>query len=82
MRHFTYGLISDIAKKYDISGYVLKFVQGIAQTMDEKNLTSLCNALTSLTDLLSAYPTLTLQYSNEILEKVTAVIAKKRVAFN
>jgi hypothetical protein len=70
VRHFTYGLISDIGKKYNISTYVDKLIMIIAQTMDEKSLTSKNNALMCLTDLLTCYSTSTLGYVPQILTKV------------
>ena len=79
IKHFSYGLVSDLAKKYNTSNYVQKFVQAIAQTMDDKNFTSLCNALTSLTDILTAYSQITGQFTSEVMEKVAAIIAKQKV---
>jgi hypothetical protein len=57
-----YILISDIGKNFDISSRVEQLVLLVAQTMDQKSLTSRNNALMCLTDLLERYPILAKRY--------------------
>ena len=62
IRHFMYILISDIGKNFDISSRVEQLVLLVAQSMDQKSLTSRNNALMCLTDLLERYPILAKRY--------------------
>jgi len=52
IRHFTFGLISDLTKNYNISQYAQYFLVKIAQNLDQNNITSLNNALMCITDLI------------------------------
>lgn len=81
IKHFTYGLVSDIGKKYNIEHCVEKFIQGVAQTIDSKILTSLSNGLTCLTDLMITYPSSTSRHVADVMERVVTTLKKERVLF-
>lgn len=56
IRHFGYGLLSDIIKLKGISDHQADhFIQIIAQSMDRENSTSINNALMCLTDIIDQH---------------------------
>ena len=77
--HFTEGLLTDVAKKYDISLYLDSFVSAVAQTINEKGLTSLNNGLSCLTELLIKYHPTSARFLPDVIDKILLTLSKQRV---
>ena len=78
IRHFTYSLVSDIGKKYDLSLYAEQLVTAVGGNLDKGSLTSLNNALMCLTDMLTTYPALQ-THLPAMLERTVTVFKTHKV---
>jgi hypothetical protein len=77
LRHFGYGLLSDIIKLDKVSNDVAEhFIQVIAQSMDRNNFTSINNAMMCLTDIIDHHKQIGTKYVKEILEIIVNFICK------
>jgi len=77
VRHFGYGLLSDIVKLNAVSNeQAYHFVQTIAQSMDRVNATSINNALMCVTEIIDTHKEVGIKHTREILEVIVDFILK------
>lgn len=71
------GLIGDICKITTFPQYAEAHIEEIGSSFNENNLTSCCNTLTCLTDIIFTHPNLGAKYSKNVF-----IICAKKIQIN